>query len=95
MLYGGGAIIHAGFDPKDRTDIVKPGCTLVAIWPIEYDDVFYGADNCLYDAGGRFMHISELTGQSLPKRFLTILCLLQAIAFKTCAVLRQGHTIPK
>lgn len=74
---------------------MKPGCTLVAAWPIEYDDVFYGADNCLYDAGGKFMQISGWTDQFLSKRFLAFFCLLQAIVSKGCAVLWQGRILTK
>ena|SRR5436190_6017779 len=46
-------VIYAKFDGGDTTDKnVIPGCQLVATWPRNYGDIFFGADNCLYDAGG-------------------------------------------
>jgi hypothetical protein len=32
---------------------VIPGCELNATWPRNYDDIFFGQDNCLYDSNSK------------------------------------------
>ncbi|KAH8804370.1 hypothetical protein F5884DRAFT_753978 [Xylogone sp. PMI_703] len=52
-LNGGQALIYAQFDGSDHSSqYVDPGCQLLASWPSNYGDIFFGADNCLYDAQG-------------------------------------------
>jgi len=58
VIDGGMARFRARFNGNDKTSIVAPGCTLDASWPSCYQDIFFGADNCLYDAGGKSLHVS-------------------------------------
>ncbi|KAJ5405448.1 hypothetical protein N7465_006732 [Penicillium sp. CMV-2018d] len=45
--------IYAQFDGDDKTDYkVTPGCKVEASWPRAYGDVYFGANNCLYDTTG-------------------------------------------
>ncbi|KAJ5189550.1 hypothetical protein N7472_008564 [Penicillium cf. griseofulvum] len=45
--------IYAQFDGDNKTSYkVVPGCKLEASWPRAYGDVYFGADNCLYDSTG-------------------------------------------
>jgi hypothetical protein len=47
------ATIYAQFDGDNKTGYkVVPGCKLEASWPRAYGDVYFGADNCLYDSTG-------------------------------------------
>ncbi|KGO46959.1 hypothetical protein PEX1_041720 [Penicillium expansum] len=47
------ATIYAQFNGEDKTDYkVTPGCKLQATWPRSYGDVYFGANNCLYDSTG-------------------------------------------
>ncbi|KAJ5164452.1 uncharacterized protein N7500_006282 [Penicillium coprophilum] len=47
------ATIYAQFDGDNKTSYkVVPGCKLQATWPRAYGDVYFGADNCLYDSTG-------------------------------------------
>ncbi|KAL4889573.1 hypothetical protein BDV59DRAFT_205096 [Aspergillus ambiguus] len=47
------AMVYAAFDPSLKgSPTVTPGCMLSAVWNSTYKDVFFGEDNCLYDAGG-------------------------------------------
>lgn len=47
------ATIYAQFNGDDKTDYkVTPGCKLEASWPRAYGDVYFGANNCLYDSTG-------------------------------------------
>ncbi|CAL5868266.1 uncharacterized protein PFLUO_LOCUS2490 [Penicillium psychrofluorescens] len=47
------ATIYANFNGDDKTDFnVVPGCKLDAVWPRNYGDIYFGADNCLYDSTG-------------------------------------------
>ncbi|KAJ5513232.1 hypothetical protein N7463_002784 [Penicillium fimorum] len=47
------ATIYAQFDGDNKTGYkVVPGCKLQASWPRSYGDVYFGADNCLYDSTG-------------------------------------------
>lgn len=47
------ATIYAQFNGDDKTDYkVTPGCKLQATWPRSYGDVYFGANNCLYDSTG-------------------------------------------
>ncbi|KAE8381852.1 hypothetical protein BDV26DRAFT_289058 [Aspergillus bertholletiae] len=50
--------IYAGFDGSSNKERVKPGCSLEASWPGNYGDIYFGADNCLYDSNG-----SNINGQ--------------------------------
>ncbi|KAN0087197.1 hypothetical protein V8E54_000885 [Elaphomyces granulatus] len=48
------ATIYAQFNGQDTTDVnVVPGCELIASWPRDYHDIYFGQDNsnCLYDSG--------------------------------------------
>jgi len=56
----GSALIYARFDGNSREDYVFPGCKLNARWPARYEHIFFGADNCLYDAGGKDFKIHIL-----------------------------------
>ena len=47
-----GAKIYAKFDGTNNSPMVTPGCVLIAQFPSNYGDVFYGADDCLYDSTG-------------------------------------------
>lgn len=44
--------IYGKFPDDHFHQKVSPGCKLVASWPNSYGDIFYGADDCLYDANG-------------------------------------------
>ncbi|KAJ5959353.1 uncharacterized protein N7479_006503 [Penicillium vulpinum] len=45
--------IFARFEGAVKTSYkVVPGCKLVAQWPRAYGDIYFGADNCLYDSTG-------------------------------------------
>ncbi|KAJ2978787.1 hypothetical protein NQ176_g3624 [Zarea fungicola] len=47
------ATILASFDTGEwYAPQLPPGCQLNARWPRNYGQVFFGADNCLYDASG-------------------------------------------
>lgn len=47
------ATIYAKFDGSDTIhQNVSPGCKLEASWPRTYGDIYYGADDCLYDSNG-------------------------------------------
>ena len=35
-------------------EIITAGCKLDAFFPYYYEEVFYGEDDCLYDATGKF-----------------------------------------
>ncbi|GLB42675.1 hypothetical protein LshimejAT787_1201240 [Lyophyllum shimeji] len=52
-VYDSSAVIFGRFDGNNRDQHVLPGCRLNARWPVAYGDIFYGADNCLYDAKGQ------------------------------------------
>ncbi|KNG83849.1 hypothetical protein ANOM_007369 [Aspergillus nomiae NRRL 13137] len=45
--------IYAGFDGTSTKKYIKPGCSLEASWPSNYGDIYFGADNCLYDSNGQ------------------------------------------
>jgi len=48
------ATIYAMFDSSNTlAENVQPGCQLDASWPSNYGDVYFGADNCLYDSSGK------------------------------------------
>ncbi|PVH97993.1 hypothetical protein DM02DRAFT_730159 [Periconia macrospinosa] len=47
------ANIYGNFNPDDHTwGNVNPGCELQARWPGNFGDIYFKADNCLYDASG-------------------------------------------
>ncbi|KAG5638005.1 hypothetical protein H0H81_002273 [Sphagnurus paluster] len=52
-ISGGRATIYARFDSGNRLPTQTPGCRLDAVWPPSFNDVYFGQDNCLYDAGGQ------------------------------------------
>lgn len=69
-----GAIIYAKFDGNNHKPVVTPGCKLIATFPSNYGDIYYGADDCLYDATGTcnslepFFHIlADLSGGTTGK----------------------------
>ena len=70
---------------------MEPGCTIDVSWPPGYDDIYYGEDNCLYDADGKSMRNFSVDRRLLPKRFLTFRCLLQGIASTACIVFVTGR----
>ncbi|KAJ7245088.1 hypothetical protein C8J57DRAFT_975960, partial [Mycena rebaudengoi] len=41
------------FDGASDAERVVPGCTLHASWLAGYADVYFGADNCLYNSAGQ------------------------------------------
>ncbi|KAG6825126.1 hypothetical protein H0H92_004618 [Tricholoma furcatifolium] len=50
----GSATIYARFNGGDSADqYVTAGCRLDATWPSDYGDIYFGADNCLYDSHGQ------------------------------------------
>jgi hypothetical protein len=51
-VYSGSALISARFDGASDAERVVPGCAFRASWPAGYADVYFGADNCLYDSAG-------------------------------------------
>lgn len=54
---GGSASFFAMFDGGDTTNkYVTANCILIASWPSYYGDVYFGADNCLYDTQGKIIH---------------------------------------
>jgi hypothetical protein len=51
--YAGRATIHARFSGSISDKIiVNAGCQLNAKWPVGWGDIYFGADNCLYDSSG-------------------------------------------
>lgn len=46
------ATIYAGFSGDSSQYKVQAGCKLSAVWPHNYGDIYFGADNCLYDSQG-------------------------------------------
>ena len=65
----GAATIYARFDGNDKNDKSTPGCKLNAKWPKSYGDVYYGANNCLYDGNGGIIDGQCCNQQSgLPKQ---------------------------
>ncbi|KAJ7290715.1 hypothetical protein C8J57DRAFT_1611919 [Mycena rebaudengoi] len=52
--YAGRATIHARFSGSISDKIiVNAGCQLNAKWPVGWGDIYFGADNCLYDSSGQ------------------------------------------
>lgn len=49
----GAARFFAGFDSSNTAELSSPSCELDAIWPTNYGDIYFGADDCLYDAQGK------------------------------------------
>ncbi|KAJ7430416.1 hypothetical protein B0H11DRAFT_2381973 [Mycena galericulata] len=49
---GGAATIFARFDGNNHDSTNIPGCQLNAQWNPNFGDIFFGDDNCLYDATG-------------------------------------------
>ncbi|KAB8231197.1 uncharacterized protein BDW43DRAFT_313277 [Aspergillus alliaceus] len=45
--------IYAMFKGNQDGATAKPKCSLEADWPSSYGDVYFGADNCLYDSNGQ------------------------------------------
>lgn len=91
VIDGGMARFRARFNGNDKTSIVAPGCTLDASWPSCYQDIFFGADNCLYDAGGKSLHVC-VSRLSSFERLLTFVRLFQAIASTASVVLLLDRT---
>ncbi|KAH8804368.1 hypothetical protein F5884DRAFT_406045 [Xylogone sp. PMI_703] len=55
----GSATFFARFNGDERTNqVANPGCQMYASWPTNYVDIYFGTDNCLYDAGG-----NQINGQ--------------------------------
>lgn len=56
---------QGGVSGKSRSEVYakydnagKPNCKKTFEWPSYYGDVYFGADNCLYDSKGLFSSIS-------------------------------------
>ncbi|KAF9891073.1 hypothetical protein FE257_005008 [Aspergillus nanangensis] len=48
------ATVYAQFDgSQDLPEMVVAGCELSISWPDNYGDIFWGADDCLYDSDGK------------------------------------------
>ncbi|KAF4446782.1 DUTPase [Fusarium albosuccineum] len=45
--------IHARFSGNKNPFNENSGCYLNARWPQHYGDIYFGADNCLYDSKGQ------------------------------------------
>jgi hypothetical protein len=53
-LFNSTATIYAKFNGNNKNNnTVIPGCALQAFWPYNYGDIYFGADNCLYDSDGK------------------------------------------
>ncbi|KAK6821176.1 meiotically up-regulated family-domain-containing protein [Apiospora arundinis] len=50
---GGSVTIYGRFDGNKGPVKTWSGCKLNAHWPSAYGDIYYGADNCLYDSKGQ------------------------------------------
>ncbi|CAO3651287.1 unnamed protein product [Cunninghamella echinulata] len=46
------ATFYACFDGNNKNSKSNAKCVLHASWPSNYGDVYFGADNCLYDSNG-------------------------------------------
>jgi len=66
-LDNGSAQIFACFSGSDSDEIAYAACGMVFSWPSYYGDVYYGADNCLYDARGKFMNKTKRPIQGYVK----------------------------
>ncbi|KAJ7266018.1 hypothetical protein C8J57DRAFT_1510963 [Mycena rebaudengoi] len=51
-VHSGSAVISARFDGASDAKRVAPGCAFHAGGPAESADVYFGAENCLYDSAG-------------------------------------------
>lgn len=49
---GGSTKIHARFSGNNDPFEENAGCILNAEWPQHYGDIYFGADNCLYESQG-------------------------------------------
>ena len=52
----GSVTIYAKFSGDKVNKYENSGCVLNAVWPSYYGDIFFGADNCLYDTTGEYLH---------------------------------------
>ena len=52
----GSATFYARFSGSIDAEYENSGCILDATWPSNYGDIFFGADNCLYDMTGKYLH---------------------------------------
>jgi len=48
--------------PDTRDELVVPGCFKSLNWPSEYGDVYWGADDCLYDSQGQQINGGQCCG---------------------------------
>lgn len=68
-IRGGEATFYARFDGSDVAPTAIPGCILHATWPAYYGEIYFGADNCLYDDSGKAINdqcCDEGTGGDAP-----------------------------
>ncbi|KAJ3481226.1 hypothetical protein NLG97_g7875 [Lecanicillium saksenae] len=49
----GSAEFQAKFPGDTKPDVAVPGCLATFSWPSNYGDIYFGADNCLYDSNGQ------------------------------------------
>nr|CEG05485.1 unnamed protein product [Fusarium clavum] len=57
QINGGSTKVHARFSGNNDPFEENSGCILNAEWPQHYGDIYFGADNCLYE--------SQVTGQNI------------------------------
>ncbi|CAO3640841.1 unnamed protein product [Cunninghamella echinulata] len=55
-INGDSAVIFAQYNGNDKNTVSKPQCVLNARWPSNYGDVYFGDNNCLYDASGAMIN---------------------------------------
>jgi hypothetical protein len=75
----GGATIYARFDGGVTTKkYVVAGCKLVASWDSSWKDIYFRADNCLYDSKGPVLldsRFREMTTNEIDRE-LAYRCML-------------------
>jgi len=50
VVDSGSATFYAMFSGSNDGEYALSGCTMEATWPSYYGDIYFAADNCLYDA---------------------------------------------
>ena len=56
VVGSGSATFYARFSGSNQGQNTWSGCVLKAHWPAYYGDIYFGADNCLYDSTGKYLH---------------------------------------
>ncbi|KAK7984435.1 hypothetical protein PG989_011837 [Apiospora arundinis] len=63
---GGSVTIYGRFDGNKGPVKTWSGCKLNAHWPSAYGDIYYGADNCLYDSKEKTLTLGiHVIGQNI------------------------------